>query len=274
MKTIIVATDFSATSTNAVNYAVEMAMVIEADLLLLHVCPFPVSYAEIPVAVSSTDLIQDAEKNISLLRDTIIRKNGNKVYIETDVKMGIFLQELKNVCEKVKPHAVVIGSQGKNVAERLLLGGHAVDAMKNLPWPLVSVPLNVKYNSIKNIGLATDLDHVSETVPVDEIKQFVKEFDASLHVLHTGYQQSMDASTKHELNVLQKMLDNLQPSYHYITNDDIDDGIISFVDKRHIDLLIVLPKRHSLLDKLIYKSNTRQFVLHSHVPVMALHSVK
>ncbi len=274
MKTILVATDFSATASNAVNYALDMAMAIDADILLLHVCPFPVSYAEIPVAVSATDLIKDAEKNISLLRDTIIRKNGNKIYIETEVKMGNFLQELKIVCQKCKPHVVIIGSQGKTAAERFFFGAHAVDVMKNLMWPLVTVPPFAKYSAVKNIGLATDLENVVETVPVDEIKQFVNEFGAALHVLHTGYEQAMKADTKHELNILQKMFDSIQPSYHFITNDDIDEGIIAFTDKRKIDLLIVLPKRHSLLDKLIYKSNTRQIVLHSHVPVMALHGFK
>ena len=67
------------------------------------------------------------------------------------------------------------------------------------------------------------------------------------------------------------MLVSLKPNYHFITDKDTDEGIIDFAEKNHIDLLIVLPKRHGLLDKLIYKSHTKQLVMHSHVPVMALH---
>ena len=63
---------------------------------------------------------------------------------------------------------------------------------------------------------------------------------------------------------------SLKPSYHFITNDNTDEGIMDFAEKNSIDLLLVLPKRHSLLDKLISKSHTRQLVLHSHVPVMAI----
>jgi len=45
MKTIVVATDFSAVALNAANYAVDMALAIKADILLLHVYQIPVSYS-------------------------------------------------------------------------------------------------------------------------------------------------------------------------------------------------------------------------------------
>ena len=44
MKTILVATDFSSVALNATNYAADMALAINADILLLHVYQIPVSY--------------------------------------------------------------------------------------------------------------------------------------------------------------------------------------------------------------------------------------
>jgi nucleotide-binding universal stress UspA family protein len=46
---------------------------------------------------------------------------------------------------------------------------------------------------------------------------------------------------------------------------------MEFAETNSIDLLVVLPKQHSLIEKLLFKSHVRQFVLHSHIPVMALH---
>jgi len=46
---------------------------------------------------------------------------------------------------------------------------------------------------------------------------------------------------------------------------------MDFEEKNKIDLLIVLPRRHNLLGSIFHKSHTKQLVLHSHVPVMALH---
>ena len=50
MKTLIVVTDFSPAASNAVNYAADMALTINATLLILHVYQLPVIYLEVPLA--------------------------------------------------------------------------------------------------------------------------------------------------------------------------------------------------------------------------------
>jgi nucleotide-binding universal stress UspA family protein len=72
--------------------------------------------------------------------------------------------------------------------------------------------------------------------------------------------------------MLQEILAPLKPQYHLITGENIDESIISFVEKNNIDLLITLPKKRGLLEKLAHKSISKQLVLHTHVPVMAMHS--
>ena len=78
MKTILVATDFSAVALNASNYAVAMASTIQADILLLHVYNLPVNYNEIPVATNVEMLQQDAKNEMNRLKDQLIQKSGGK----------------------------------------------------------------------------------------------------------------------------------------------------------------------------------------------------
>ena len=271
MKTILVATDFSPAALNASNYAADMALAIHADILLLHVYSIPVNYSEIAVPLSLEDLQQGAENLINELKDLLLKKAGEKINITTQVRMGSFFNELKTVCETIKPYAVVMGSQGTSAVERLIFGSHAVYAMKHLEWPLITVPQGTVFSSVQKIGLACDFDRVVDTTPVDEIKMLVKDFNASLHILNTGKRKEFKPELVFESGLLQEMLGALKPEYHFITSGNTDEGIIDFAEKNHIDLLIVLPKRHGLLDKLVHKSHTKQFVLHSHVPVMALH---
>lgn len=271
MKTILVATDFSSAALNASNYAVAMASTIQADILLLHVYNLPVNYNEIPVAMNVERLQQDAEKEMTRLKDQLIQKADGKINVTTEIRMGLFFPELKAVCERIKPYAVITGSQGTTAAERVLLGSHAVQAMKHLEWPLITVPPGFIFSSIKKIGFACDFEKVVDTVPVDEIKKLVNDFNASLHILNTGKRKEFKPELIFESGLVQEMLGNLKPEYHFITSDNTDEAILDFAEKNKIDLLIVLPKRHGLLDKLVHKSHTKRFVLHSHVPVMALH---
>ena len=271
MKTILVATDFSAVALNASNYAVAMASTIQADILLLHVYNLPVNYNEIPVATNVEMLQQDAENEMNRLKDQLIQKSGGKINVTTEVRMGLFFPELKTVCERIKPYAVITGSQGTTAAERVLLGSHAVQAMKHLEWPLITVPPGFIFSSIKKIGFACDFENVVDTVPVDEIKKLVNDFNASLHILNTGKRKEFKPGLVFESGLVQEMLGNLKPEYHFVTSDNTDEAILDFAEKNKIDLLIVLPKRHGLLEKIVHKSHTKRFVLHSHVPVMALH---
>jgi len=271
MKTIVVATDFSPAALDAANYAMDMASAIHADVLLLHVYSMPVSFSEIPVALSIEELQKDAEKGISVLKDQMIQKKAGKVNVSSEVRLGSFFPELKTVCDKIKPYTVVMGSQGTTAAERLLFGSHAVYAMKHLEWPLITVPKGAALSTIEKIGLACDFDKVVDTIPADEIKTLVKDFNAKLHILNTGKKKEFEPELVFESGLVQEMLGSLKPEYHFITSENTDAAILEFAEKNKIDLLVVLPKRHGLLDKLVHKSHTSRFVLHSHVPVMALH---
>ncbi len=271
MRTILIATDFSPASLNAADYAADMAQVIHADLLLLHTYQVPVSYAEVPVAVNMTDLVLDAETRINRVKAELTTRTGNRINIETRIKEGAFFYQLQTICDEIKPYAVVMGSQGTSSTERFLFGGHAVHAMQHLEWPLITVPPGVHFSSVKKIGLACDFDKVVDTIPVDEIKMLVNDFNASLHVLNTGKRTEYNPEIVFESGLLQEMIGSLNPKYHFITAGNTDQGIVEFVEKDNIDLLVVLPKRRGILKKLLHRSTTKQFVLHSHVPVMAIH---
>lgn len=271
MKTILLATDFSSAANNAANYAADMALSIQADLLLLNVFEIPVSYYEIPVAMNSTQTVEVEEKILAKVMKDLVQRTSGKVKIRTEVRMGAFFEELKSVCELIKPYTVVMGSQGTTAADRLLFGGHTVHAMQHLSWPLITVPPEVKFSSVKKICLACDLHNVLNTIPLEEIRILVNDFHSELHILNTGKKNEFTPAMITESGFLQNLFADLKPEYHFISSRDMDKGIIDFCEKNEIDLLVVIPKRHGLLEKLIYKSHTRELVLHSHVPVMAIH---
>ncbi|MEP7110593.1 MAG: universal stress protein [Ferruginibacter sp.] len=273
MKTILVATDFSPSALNAANYAAEMALAINATILLLHVYQLPLVNPELPLAVTEEDMRLDAESEISNLKKELTRKTGGKLPIETDTRMGVFFSELNKLCDHIKPYTVVMGSQGSTATERFLLGGHTVYAMKHLKWPIISVPPGARFSTVKKIGLACDFDKVVDKIPLDEIKTLVNDFKAELYILNTGNQEVFDPEIIFESSLLEKMLAPLKPHFNFIVNSDRDEGILDFTEENLIDLLVVLPKRHVLLDRLIHRSMTKQLVLHSHVPVMALHQL-
>ncbi len=272
MKTILAPTDFSSISLNAVNYAAEMANAVNTDLLLIHVCSMPMIFSEMPAnAHGIAELVENAEEQMLQLKEKIESKAGAKMKVTTKVMQGEVVPEIISYCSLINPYAVVMGTESTGALERILLGGKTISAMRQLLWPLIVVPPEAKFASIQKICLACDFRNVMETIPVREIKSLVNEFHAEFHILHVSTESGDSAKAAKESRWLQILLGDLNPKYHFITGTDIGKSICKFSKKSKFDLLIVIPQKHSLINKVFRRSHSKRLVLQTDMPVVAIH---
>ncbi len=274
MKTIIVPTDFSPIATNAMHYAIDMAKKVNASLLLLHVYQVPVSFTDTPIVlVSIEDLRKGAEEQVAHLKTEVEHMTSGSLKVYTETRLGNVADELENLCNKINPFAVVMGTKGASGVERILFGSNTLTAIRHLTWPVICVPPGKTFgDGIKKIGFACDFKDVVKTTPTHYIVDFVKEFNAELDVLNVDFHNKhFKPETPEQSALLHTMLEEAKPIYHFIEHADIEDGINEFAEKNNIDLIITIPKKHRLLEGLFKASSTKQLVYQSHVPVMCVH---
>ena len=275
MKTIIVPTDFSPVSNNATNYAVDMALAINANILLLNVYNIPVAFSgDAPMLlVSVEELKEESETALKKLKASIDHITSNKIKVETEAKMGNIVDEIELLCKSIQPFAIIMGAKGSSAIEKIVFGSTTLTAIRHLTWPVISVPAGKEYGmGIKKIGFACDFRQVKETTPVHLIKQVVSEFNAELHILNVDYKEKhFRPETPAQSFILHHLLDEMHPQYHFINNADIEDGIHEFAETNNLDLVIAIPKKHKLLEGIFKPSSTRQLIFQSHIPVMCVH---
>lgn len=274
MKTIIIPTDFSPIATNAMNYGIDMAKVINANIILFHVYQMPVSMTDMPIAfVSVEELKKDAELRLSNVKSSVEHITSGTIKVYTEVRMGNIVDEMEDLCNKIKPFAVVMGTKGTSGIERVMFGSVTLTAIRNLSFPVICVPPGKEFGKgIKKIGFACDFKNVVETTPIHFIKDVVKEFNAEMHVLNVDYEsRHFKPETPEQSLLLHTMLEDVNPSYHFIEQKDIEDGINMFAEKNNLDLIIAIPKKHKLLEGIFKPSSTRQLVFESQIPVMCVH---
>jgi nucleotide-binding universal stress UspA family protein len=277
MKTIIVPIDFSPISLNAAGYAAEMARSISADLSLFHICLLPITtYGDVPFPIENMDSsLSSAEDKILQVKNDLAIRTGGKVKIDTEVRVAATVTgELANYCSSKKPYAVVMGTQGTSAIERIFFGSNTINAMKHLAWPVIVVPPEAKFTAIKRIGLACDLKKVDANLPFSQIKSLVTQFNADLYILHINPEGSKGytADKTVETRALQNMLCDLHPAYRFIDYEDIETGLEEFAMTNKLDLLITVPKRHNIIDQIFHKSHSKKLVMHTHMPVVAIHN--
>ena len=273
MKTIVVPTDFSDISNNAMEYAIGLAKNTGSSILLFHAYQVPVSMTDVPIVlVSVEDLQKNAEGKMADVKASVEQATGGAIKIYAETKLGDTVDELENICSHVKPFAVVMGTKGATGLERVFFGSTTLTTIKHLSWPVIVVPPGKRFSEIKKIGFACDFREVVKTTPTHFIKDFVSEFHADLHVLNVDYKSAhFKPETPEESALLHTMLEDLNPKYDFIEDENIEAGIERFAEKNNLDLVITIPKKHKLLEGLFKKSHTRELVFHSQVPIMCVH---
>jgi len=117
MNTIIVPTDFSESAENAANYASELALELNKEILLFHVIDLVPVYSDVPVTFELESSVEEAKEKIKSQKLDLEKKYAGKIKIHAQVSSGNFFTELEATCGEVKPYLVITGSQGKGALE-------------------------------------------------------------------------------------------------------------------------------------------------------------
>lgn len=278
MKTLVVPTDFSSVSVNALNYAVDMAQAINAGIVLLHVYNVPVTFTDVPTApvntVSIEEIKRTAEERLEEIKKNLITVTSGSIQVYSEARLGETVEELEQICRSVEPLAVVMGSHGSTGLERMIMGSTTLTTIRQLKCPVIVVPPGTTYHGIKKIGLACDFENVVQTIPVAYIKDIVKEFGADLYVLNVQDKQDEERElAEHTIDTtyLDAMLDDVKPIYVPLSGKDVVDTINVFAEHNNLDLVMIIPRKHRFIDRLFHKSQSRELITHAHIPIVSIH---
>src|SRR5690349_12443616 len=275
MKTLVVPTDFSSVSVNALNYAVDMAQAINAGIVLLHVYNVPVAFTDGPVSpvtvVSVEEVKRTAEERLEEIKKNLVTVTSGQIEILTEARLGNTIDELEQLCKSVEPLAIVMGSHGTTGLERIIMGSTTQTAIRQLKCPVIVIPPGTTYHGIKRIGLACDFDNIVQSTPVEYIKNIVREFGADLYVLNVKDKKDEESDVTEstmETAYLDAVLEEIRPAYVQLTGKDVVEGINGFAENNNLDLVMVIPKKHRLIDTLFHKSQSRELITHSPIPIV------
>jgi len=273
MKRIAVSVDFSATSANAAEFAANLAAFYGADIWFYHAFEIPIALSEFAFPVVDIEGMQKAaDHEMEKFKIITLDKLKQKINIHTKAEMNELQLGLQQLCDELNPDLLVMGLSGKNALTSLIVGSNTIKAVYKLTYPVLVVPPKADFIPIRKIGFACDYRQVEKTTPVTVIKKFVNDFNAALHILNVDYHNSItDAEKANESYLINELFRDVKAEFHSIEANEITEGINWFVDKSKLDWLVVIPKKHRLLEKIFKRSQTKELVYHTHVPILCIH---
>lgn len=277
MKTILVATDFSASALNAAKYALALGEQLHASKMILYhrFEPMPPHY-RIPVAMG-VSVDSHYEDSVAMLENTktALQSLTSSIDIICKIDNLDLLEGIERLNETDLIELVVVGKTGKTKLDQLLLGSNTARLCKTCRLPLLVVPSSTVFIPIKKMVLACDFKEVAETVPVHFIKMLNKSLNAELLVVHVDHheEEHYDPHMITEQYALYDLLDDLNPVYHYVDNPSERKGIIMFTDEQQAQLVLVVMKEQDIIKRIFGASVSKEVALSTSIPALLIRSI-
>jgi nucleotide-binding universal stress UspA family protein len=275
MKNILIPTDFSDTSINACKYALSFAEALQIKkIVLFNAFQSPVSVdPNLPVLqlVDIENMRNLAEQSLEKLKFKLLPFCSADINFELACSFTTLNNGIDEMIEKHKPSYIIMGITGGSLIEEVLVGSNTVNVAKNSKIPVLIIPPHSVFNKLKRIVLAADFKKVVETTPTNEIKEIVQSTNSKLYVINIDHQKEISNEAAFESLMLDTLLYELKPEYHFIDNTDFVEGMNQFVLDHQIDLIISIPKKHGLFESLFKRSHTKKMAFHSFVPLICIH---
>lgn len=267
MAQIIMATDFSPVAQNAAGYAAHLARYLQMDLVLFHTYIIPFAYTDSAVPLLNTEevkAIAEASMEAESLRLRTLEPSLN---ISVKIAPGDLIDCIREEIQENNPQLIVLGTSGDK-DDSVLWGSMAVKALRAFTVPVLTVPAKAVWEPLTKVCFAADYHTITENTPFHEISRWVKFMNAGLSVVHID---TPPAETTQPPARLQSSLASLEPTYHSVSTDRIDEGVQAFINHHQIDWLILIPRKYGFWKNLFHKSRTKMLAQVSHIPILSLH---
>jgi nucleotide-binding universal stress UspA family protein len=268
MKRILLPTDFSENSINAIDYALSLFENQSCEFNFLNVQK-PSEYISDDIYAASPDysiyeaIANDNKKQLIALKERYVKKyESQPFYFEEHFDFDNFTDAIQQLVAAKNIQLIIMGTNGATNASEVLFGSNTLQVIRQVRCPILAIPMGFKYNGLSSILFTLreeDHFHPNALTPLGEL---VRDHDVSLEVLQ------LDTHNKLPPN---KVLDQFSTvNYHRVEGVPTPEAISSYEQLLPIDMHAIFIRPKSFFERIFSGSNTSKITYQSRVPLLVL----
>ncbi len=273
MLKIIVPTDFSETSTNALVFGYSLGQELNGIIKLVHIYKPAVTQVDnIVIVDEEVEKIKRKQLDdfISKINQSWVGTTSDFMPIDGEFIIGFVADEVRNLCrESIGRQLVVVGSTGDSDRIKQIFGSVTTQLAKNCPAPVLIVPPNASYNGVNKILYAID-NIILDLDGCKEVLNLANELDAEVHLVHINNSDEKYPEQK-IIDACQKIKPETKVVYHEIEGEDVSQTLSNFAQEHQMDLISLTSAKRGFFSDLFHKSITRSLAIHTDIPLLIIH---
>jgi nucleotide-binding universal stress UspA family protein len=282
METLLFPTDFSKSATHAAEYGYQLAIQIQANVILCNAVTVPAAFPQAGLVVwpkeESGALLYDSSIELTRLKKTLVKmetESGFKPMITCMDEVGIMTDVINVIASSQKVDLIVMGTHGSGGLSTFLLGNHSRNMIDETTTPLLLIPPTAKYGAVKKIAFATDFNQPEHDLKsIFALIPFAKQLNAEILLTHIYHQEHLpddfQASLERFMVELSNKADYPHIYYRMIKDKDPESGLEWLSKHGDIDMLAMIHRSHNFIESVFRGSNTQKIASHIPVPLLVL----
>lgn len=275
-KRILLPTDFSDNSWNAISYAVQLFAEESCVFYLLNTYTpviYHVEYVLVnPAQFGMNDPIREnSERCLQTFSDRITDEYSNPLHsVESISAFNTLIPEIKEIVEQKEIDLIVMGTKGATGAKEVLFGSNTVHVFKAVNCPVLAVPEDFSYEAPQEILFPTDLEVEYSEEQLKVVKAMAKSTHARIHLIHVLEGEDLKPVQENNKKALLDQLADCSTLFHELEDHSVPEAISDFQQRAKINLLVMINNKHSFFENLFFRPTINQIGFHLNVPFLVI----
>lgn len=276
-KRILIPTDFSKNALNAIRYTLDLYAKLNCEFYFLNVFRlnnFTRNSLILPEPGSAPYEAAkgESEEGFTKLLNMLALHHDNPKHSFHTISTFNFLSEaIKQTIASKDIDLLVMGTQGATGAKGIIFGSNTVNAMEKIrECPVMAIPEVARFSSPKEIVFPTNYKSAFKRKELNYLIEIAKMHNSAIRLLHFSQDSSLDEEQERNKQLLEDILENVDHSFHTLTDKKIAQGITTFVESRKSDMIAFINKKHFLFNSIFSRPLVKEIGYDARVPILAL----
>ncbi len=278
MKHVLIPTDFSENSWNAIEYGLALLKRTKCTFYLFHVNPTTVySGTETTLIVAPEIIEATILKESEVLLQKMLQRieklplNSKHVFV-TLAACDFFIDAIRKQVTEKKITLILMGTKGATGLKKIALGSNTADVITKVKCPLLAVPENAVFKRPREIAFPTDYHIGYDLRVLESLLEMALINKATIRMLHISKKDDeLTPEQWKNKDFLHDYLKDIEHSFHFLSGTKLEAAVQCFTESREIDMIAMVAKNLNYFQRILFRPAVEEISYHTKIPFLVLH---
>jgi nucleotide-binding universal stress UspA family protein len=275
LKLILLPTDFSKNSINAINYAVELFKNEACEFYVINIQKASSFVSDDLMTMTSSatvyhTLIDIAKKSIkNVIKDLKETYNNDLHEFCSIVDYDNFVDGINQACDTRGIDLIIMGTKGASGAEKVLFGSNTARVMQRCSTPVLAIPDGCKFKGLDKIAFTSNFSIRYNSEDLKSLFDISKLYNSSIDILHVN-EDELTSNQMDNRAYLGSYFSDLTHEFVNLQKSDVFKAIQDYIKDNDIKILAMTSRQHSFLERLFNRHLVEAFAFNIDIPFLVM----